>query len=160
MRPTLYILLSIVGLHAFANLIFTSEATSTPAQVNATSACNPGDFDGDYDVDFADFLAFAGIFGTTYTRPTPSSDRDVLVSLYNATDGPNWRNSANWLTDSDPSTWHGVTAANGRVTGINLEGNNLSGTIPPELGNLSHLSHLNLASNRLSGSIPPELAEL
>ncbi|MDE3257795.1 MAG: hypothetical protein OYM47_08185 [Gemmatimonadota bacterium] len=60
MRPTLYILLSAVAFHALANLIVTSEATSTPAQTNSTSACNLGDLDGDYDVDFADFLAFAG----------------------------------------------------------------------------------------------------
>ena len=44
MRPTLYILLSVVALHAFAYLIFTSEATSTPAHTNFASACNPGGF--------------------------------------------------------------------------------------------------------------------
>ncbi len=122
MRPTLYILLSVVALYASANLIFTSEATSTPARTNSASACNPGDFDGDYDVDFADFLAFAGVFGTTYPRPPRAADRDALASLYNATNGQTWRISTNWLTDNGLSTWHGVTVTNGRVSGINLEG--------------------------------------
>ena len=160
MRPALYILLSVVALYASANLIFTGEARSTPTQTNCAGACNPGDLDGDYDVDFADFLAFAGVWGTTYPRPTRLTDRDVLVSLYNSTNGETWRFSTNWLTDNDLSTWHGVFVTNGRVWGINLEGNNLNGAIPPDLGKLSHLSHLNLASNRLTGTIPPELGEL
>ena len=36
----------------------------------------------------------------------------------------------------------------------------LSGPIPPELGNLSSLENLNLAVNQLEGPIPPELGSL
>jgi Leucine-rich repeat (LRR) protein len=43
---------------------------------------------------------------------------------------------------------------------LNLSSNQLSGSIPPELGNLSSLQSLFLSSNRLSGSIPPELGDL
>ena len=154
MRPILFILLSVVVMLTSAQPNNTTEATSTPAETNCNCARNPGDFDGDFDVDFADFVAFARVFGTTYPRPPRSADRDVLEVLYNSTDGPNWRISTNWLTDNDLSTWHGVTVTNGRVTGVNLEGNNLTGTIPAELGNLSHLTHLYLASNQLSGTTP------
>ena len=60
-----------------------------------------------------------------------SRDRDVLVALYWATDGDNWRNSDNWLTEAPISMWHGVTTdKNGRVIELDLWGNNLSGTIP------------------------------
>ena len=41
---------------------------------------------------------------------------------------------------------------------INLEGNNLSGTVPPELGTLPNLPYINLQSNRnLTGCLtrPP-----
>ncbi len=38
--------------------------------------------------------------------------------------------------------------------------NELSGTIPAELGNLSALEDLNLGGNQLTGSIPPELGQL
>ena len=105
-------------------------------------------------------MAFAGVFETTYPRLPQSTDRDALVSLYNATDGQTWRINTNWLADNALSTWHGVTVTNGRVTSINVEGNNLSGKIPPELGNLSLLTHLYLASNRLTGRIPIELTNL
>ncbi len=41
-----------------------------------------------------------------------------------------------------------------------LNGNQLSGSIPPELGNLSNLDDLFLYDNLLSGRIPPELGNL
>ena len=57
------------------------------------------------------------------------------MSLYNATDGPNWANNTNWLSDKPLGEWHGVTTdANGRVTRLNLRNNQLSGGIPSSLG--------------------------
>ena len=47
-----------------------------------------------------------------------------------------------------------------RVTGLSLRLNELTGEIPPELGNLTNLRELNLQSNNLSGKIPPELGNL
>ena len=43
---------------------------------------------------------------------------------------------------------------------LELGGNQLSGAIPPELGNLFKLSHLSLYGNQLSGAMPPELGNL
>ncbi|KAG4086869.1 L domain-like protein [Neocallimastix lanati (nom. inval.)] len=43
---------------------------------------------------------------------------------------------------------------------LKLYSNNLDGSIPPELGELSELIELNLSGNKLSGSIPPELGNL
>ena len=41
----------------------------------------------------------------------------VLVAFYNATDGPNWTNDTNWLSDRPIGEWYGVTTdASGRVT--------------------------------------------
>ena len=92
---------------------------------------------------------------------SPESDRAVLVALYNATDGPNWTNNTNWLSDKPLREWHGVnTDANGRVTHLDLIRNNLNGPIPSELGNLSHLTELYFWNNGLSGTIPPELGSL
>ena len=36
-------------------------------------------------------------------------DRAVLVELHNATDGANWTDNTNWLSDEPMRTWHGVT---------------------------------------------------
>jgi len=40
------------------------------------------------------------------------------------------------------------------MTGLDLSSNNLSGSIPPEIGELGDIKALNLSHNRLSGSIP------
>eukprot|EP00752_Nemacystus_decipiens_P005336 g4840.t1 len=89
------------------------------------------------------------------------TDRDALLALYNATDGPNWRENTSWTTHTDLSDWHGVTVnGEGRVSAIRLHSNNLRGSIPPELGNLRELQSLVLSNNHLTGSIPPELGNI
>ncbi|MCY4172383.1 MAG: leucine-rich repeat domain-containing protein [Bacteroidetes bacterium] len=62
--------------------------------------------------------------------------------------------TSNELTGSIPPE---LGSTNLRI--LNLEWNKLTGNIPPQLGNLSNLEVLNLGgtSNRLTGSIPPEL---
>ena len=97
----------------------------------------------------------------TVSSGTPASERDILEALYNATGGPNWRNSADWLTDAPLDDWHGVTTdADGRVVGLHLQSNQLDGTIPAELGGLASLEQLYLQRNRLTGGIPAELGAL
>ena len=89
------------------------------------------------------------------------SDREMLAALYEAADGPNWTGSENWLTDAPLEDWHGVHADNeGRVTGLVLRENGLSGRIPPELGELQHLTRLDLSGNGLEGPVPSELGGL
>jgi len=87
--------------------------------------------------------------------------RDGLVALYRVTDGPNWRNKENWLTDKPIGSWYGVdTDAQGRVTELILHDNGLRGPIPQELGYLPHLERLELHGNALAGPIPSVLAVL
>ena len=103
---------------------------------------------------------------------TEDPDRAALVALYEATNGPNWINSENWLTDAPLADWYGVTTdERGRVLEVVLSGewdseahgyvhHGLAGPIPPELGNLASLQRLELSMNQLSGPIPPELGNL
>ena len=89
------------------------------------------------------------------------SDRDVLITLYEATDGDNWLENENWLSNRPIGEWYGVYVDDsGRVIGLYLSENEMSGTIPPELGYLTKLEELDLAKNQLRGTIPPELGNL
>ncbi len=88
-------------------------------------------------------------------------DYYALMELYNGTDGSNWKNSKNWTSTAPLGDWHGVTTnSGGRVTALDLRENNLRGTIPKELGQLTKLTELELNFNELSGVIPPELERL
>ena len=90
-----------------------------------------------------------------------SPDRSALEALYDATDGPNWTNSENWLTDAPLDDWYGVdTDAAGRVVRVQLQENALSGELPPDLRRLARLETLELGYNQLTGRIPPELGGL
>ena len=89
------------------------------------------------------------------------SDRDVLLALYDVTDGLNWAQSENWTTKRQLDDWHGVSVdSQGRVIGLRLGRNQLTGLIPPELGQLSQLETLSLDENQLTGAIPSELGQL
>ena len=97
-------------------------------------------------------------------KPEPHGlpeERAALEVFYESTDGPGWTRSTNWKTAAALGQWHGVTTdVEGRVIWLDLQGNSLSGAIPPELGNLTHLSYLALNGNELSETIPPELGNL
>ncbi|KAI8556934.1 hypothetical protein RHMOL_Rhmol05G0295400 [Rhododendron molle] len=49
---------------------------------------------------------------------------------------------------------------NGRVTILNLESQNLFGSIPPSVGNLTFLTGINLKHNNFQGEIPQEIGRL
>ena len=100
--------------------------------------------------------------GTTATTAgDAATDRAALAALYNATDGANWRNNGNWLSNAPMGEWHGVTTdSDGRVTQLILDNNQLTGEIPAELGNLTYLTELHLDNNQLTGEIPAELGNL
>ena len=108
----------------------------------------------------------SGAAGITVENP----DRAALVALYNATDGPNWVNNENWLTDAPLGEWYGVrTDGSGRVRSLILRGtqqgprrlpHGLSGAIPPEIGDLTNLTWLSLELNELSGPIPPGIGNI
>lgn len=93
--------------------------------------------------------------------PSEGADREALVALHESTDGDNWTDNANWLSELPIGEWHGVeTDRHGRVVAIDLGRNALAGPIPPELEGLESLRVLNLSWNSLEGAIPPQLASL
>lgn len=93
------------------------------------------------------------------TQAVGEQDSLALVALYNATDGVNWENNEGWLS-APVADWYGVTVSEDRVIRVSLRGNQLTGPVPPELGQLDDLSELGLANNQLTGAIPSELGQL
>ena len=121
----------------------------------------------------AKITAVGSVSGTSTVTVAQAgnSDRAALVALYEATDGPNWVNNENWLTDAPLGEWFGVaTNSLGRVVRLELTyydrdrrewiANNLSGPLPAELGNLAELERLYLGNDSLTGPIPAELGNL
>ncbi|MYC99394.1 MAG: hypothetical protein F4X13_09020 [Gammaproteobacteria bacterium] len=112
---------------------------------------------------FRDWLGGIASHAGTGVECAPLTDREILVRLYEATDGPNWDDNTNWLTEAPLRQWHGVTTdADGRVKELDLGFNDLHGVVPLELGGLSNLRRLDLRTDDrgLTGRIPAELGQL
>ncbi len=86
-------------------------------------------------------------------------DSLAIVALYHSTDGANWEDT---LDLTQPMhTWHGVTVnEEGCVIELSLSSNELSGSIPPEIGNFTQIEKMYLGSNDLTDSIPSEIGNL
>ncbi len=89
-----------------------------------------------------------------------------LRAFYTATDGDNWAKNDNWdvstiPTEKELASWVGLRVIEGVLVELNMEENNLTGTLPPELENLRNLQILELVANRgLAGQIPTQLGNL
>ena len=87
------------------------------------------------------------------------SDSLALVAFYHATNGDDWTNNTNWLTE-DVSSWYGVTTRGSRVDSLNLSGNNLTGQIPITIGDLSSVKRLDFSDNSLTGNVPYTVGQM
>jgi Leucine-rich repeat (LRR) protein len=92
--------------------------------------------------------------------------RYALATLYFATGGPHWLNSDKWISLLNECDWHGLhgcqdaTLNGNAINSIDLGGNGLKGTIPPEIFGFQELSSLFLAENELSGPIPSVIGKM
>jgi Leucine-rich repeat (LRR) protein len=91
----------------------------------------------------------------------PVMECNALVDLYNSTNGASWTNHTNWLVSTSAGDWFGVGVSTDHVVySISLPVNNLSGTLPSSMDDLTELNSIDLSNNGIGGSLPPELGNL
>ncbi len=94
----------------------------------------------------------------------------ALKSFYSSTNGASWTNNAGWdqavllcgENNHNPVTGgaYGVHCTDGVVFRLDLANNNLSGSIPAQLADITSLNYLLLNNNQLTGSIPAGLGNI
>lgn len=91
----------------------------------------------------------------------PQAERNVLLALFSQTAGASWVNSTGWNgAVGSECSWFGVTCNAGdfngvkNVIGISVANNNLVGSLPSTLRNLTSLQTFVASGNKLGGSIP------
>ena len=95
----------------------------------------------------------------------PAGECAALKALYDSTQGANWGNAGNWFMTTTPCDgWFGVACQNqgvsNNIVSLRLGGNQLKGSLPTELGQLTELKILELNGNQLSGALPVSLGAL
>ncbi|OIT24179.1 mdis1-interacting receptor like kinase 2 [Nicotiana attenuata] len=119
-------------------------------------------------------------------KATFQNQNNTLLASWKLSPVGSKNSSSAGATGSDACRgWYGVTCLNGRVNRLNITNasvvgtlydfpfsplpflecvdlsmNQLSGTIPPEIGKLTNLVYLDLSINQISGTIPPEIGSL
>ena len=132
------------------------ETATTDHEGIAQTEWTPGPADGMHTLT----AAYSG-GPSVQVAATGATDRAALTALYNATGGPSWTRRDNWLSSNPLSDWYGVRVdTDGRVTSLALGGNNLTDSLPSQIGDLTSLGILQLYNNKLTGPIPAEIGKL
>lgn len=102
------------------------------------------------------------------------TQRYALAVLYFSTGGAQWEDSLNFLTEEHECEWQSPHHENGELRGVTECGalwgdgittlalwwNNMTGTLPDEIGALTWLRSLTLGINNLHGTIPASLSSM
>ncbi|XP_050143820.1 probable LRR receptor-like serine/threonine-protein kinase At3g47570 isoform X2 [Malus sylvestris] len=104
-------------------------------------------------------LGFAALSSTSLGNET---DRLALLDFKKHITQDALHVMSAWNDSIHFCSWAGVTCSHStkRVLILNLPDQNLAGSLPPSIGNLSYLTSINLGSNSFRGEIPQEIGRL
>jgi hypothetical protein len=100
------------------------------------------------------------LFNSSYKNGVSELEYSALLSLFEQTNGNEWKDRSNWCTAHDVGVWKGVRVENGHVTELNLYSNNLHGVLPLKFYNLPCLRLLELGANRIHGELSERVNHL
>jgi len=87
-------------------------------------------------------------------------ERNTLIAFYKALNGDNWKTKNNWCSDRPLNEWSDVRVnEDGYVVELSFNYNNMQGSIPKCIGQLSHLKKLDMYGCGIVGPLPDELAD-
>jgi len=95
--------------------------------------------------------------------------RHTMATFYYSTDGDEWTINGGWLSDVNECEWFSRSSRipscddSGSMTNLDLGFNEVSGSLPPEIGLLTQLTRVELSggtARRISGSLPSQLGLL
>eukprot|EP00814_Leptocylindrus_danicus_P010486 CAMPEP_0116041832 /NCGR_PEP_ID=MMETSP0321-20121206/25309_1 /TAXON_ID=163516 /ORGANISM="Leptocylindrus danicus var. danicus, Strain B650" /LENGTH=438 /DNA_ID=CAMNT_0003522153 /DNA_START=173 /DNA_END=1489 /DNA_ORIENTATION=- len=89
--------------------------------------------------------------------------REVLLELFDALNGTYWNHNRGWREERIFCDWTGVKCDDDqqeKVTQLRLEQNDMSGTIPSEIGLLKYLKIIDFRLNSIRGTLPTEIGNL
>ncbi|KAF5737903.1 receptor protein kinase TMK1 [Tripterygium wilfordii] len=95
-------------------------------------------------------VGFSAIFICAESQTNLSVDATAMLALKKSLNSPE---SLGW-SGSDPCQWKHVGCFKERVTRIQIGHQNLFGTLPPDLQNLTQLERLEVMWNNISGPVP------
>jgi hypothetical protein len=79
----------------------------------------------------------------------PEQDSLALIALFDSTNGAGWTDNSGWKT-LFVEDWKGISLNNFRVVGISLPANNLGGTVPGQIVDMTELEAIDLSNNKIT----------
>jgi hypothetical protein len=99
------------------------------------------------------------------TAAVSADERQVLMALYESTDGVHWKNNTGWLGPvGSECNWYGIRCQAGlydvtTIYELYLSENNLVGAVPEAVNRLKNLDSFHVFGNHLSGTLPNGLVQ-
>src|SRR6185503_15559944 len=93
----------------------------------------------------------------------PTRERAALMDIFNTMNGPNWEHKEGWGgPPGSECSWAAITCDNdgNTVVELVLGYNNLSGSIPRSIADLTNLEWLHMPYDSLTGTIPAEIGTM